>query len=186
MRISKRDRRVLIIGGIFTVVVLVVVYVVLPFLETQSEIETKLQQAERRLQQSLRVIQSESYYRTREVELEEVLRRYQAQLLDAEDSNRARVQLQAIVDDLAEEAGVTISRSTPMQERKVGEHYAEVTLQINLDSGMQELTNFLYAISTHPKFLKIEQFRISMQRSRRSVRIQPQMHVSAYIRLSEA
>jgi hypothetical protein len=90
------------------------------------------------------------------------------------------------VRELAEEAGVTISRSTPLQERKVGGNYAEVTLQINLDSGMQELTNFLYSLSTHPKFLKVEQFRMSMRRSRRDITIQPQMHVSAYIRVSEA
>jgi len=186
MKISKRDRRVLIFGGLFVIGVLLVIYVVLPFFEARGEIETKVQQAERRLQQSLRVIQSESLYRAQQSELEEVLRQYQAQLLDAEDSNRARVQLQAIVRELAEEAGVTISRSTPLQERKVGENYAEVTLQINLDSGMQELTNFLYSLSTHPKFLKVEQFRMSMHRSRRNIRIQPQMHVSAYIRVSEA
>jgi len=184
MKISKRDRRVLIIGGLFAALVLMVLYVILPFLDAQSEIDTKLQLAEKRLQQSLKVIQSESYYRTQQLELDEILRKYQAQLLDAEDSNRARVQLQAIVRDLAEESGVTISRTTPLQERTVGEDYSEVTLQINLDSGMQELANFLYALSTHPKFLKVEQFRINMRRSRREVRMQPQLHVSAFIKLS--
>ena len=186
MKISKRDRRVLVGGGIAVAVVVVVTYVILPFLEARSEIETKLQLAETRLQQSIKVIQSESHYRTQQLELDEVLRRYQSQLLDAEDSNRARVRLQAIVEEIAEEAGVSISRSTPLQERKIGEDYAEVILQINLDSGMQELSNFLYALSTHPKFLKVEQFRISMRRTRNNVGIQPQMHVSAFIRLSGA
>jgi Tfp pilus assembly protein PilO len=186
MKVSKRDKRVLIFGGIFTVIVLLVVYVILPFMESQSQIEADLQQAEERLQQSMRVIQSEPYYRAQQSELEEVLRRYQSQLLDAEDSNRARVQLQEIVDELAEENGVTISRSTPIQERQVGENYAEVTLQINLDTGMQELASFLYAISTHPKFLKVEQFQINMHRSRRRRSMQPRMNVSAFIRLSEA
>lgn len=185
MKISKRDRRVLIIGGLVCVGLLLVFYGVLPFFESQTEMESKLERAEKALEQSLRVLQSESYYRTQTVELEETLERYRTQLLDAEDSARARVQLQAIVRELAEESGVTISRSNPMQERRVGD-YAQITLQINLQSGMQELTDFLYAISTHSKFLKVEQFRINMFSSRKSIKMQPQMHVSGFIRLSEA
>jgi hypothetical protein len=50
---------------------------------------------------------------------------------------------------------------------------------------MQGLTNFLYALSTHPKFLKVENFQLNMHRSRRTVRMQPRMNVSAFIRLSE-
>jgi len=185
MKISKRDRRVLIIGGLGCAVLLLIIYGILPFFESRSEMEAKLEREQRRLEQSLQILQSESYYRTQTIELEETLERYRTQLLDAEDSTRARVQLQAIVRELAEESGVTISRSNPMQEQKVGE-YAEIILQVNLEGGVQELTDFLYAISTHPKFLKIGQFRINVSRSRKPVRMQPQMRVSGFIRLSEA
>ena len=186
MKISKRDKRVLVIGVVFCAAVFLALYVVMPFLDSSARIETDLQQAEQRLQQSISMIQRESRYRAERQELEQILEQFRAQLLDAQDSNMARVQLQAIVRELAEENGVTISRSNPMQERKIGENYAEITLQINLQGGMQELTNFLYALSIHSKFLKVGQFRINMFRSRNSVRMQPQMHVTGFIKLSEA
>lgn len=185
MKISKRDRRVLVWGAGFCLIVLLLFYGVLPFYDSRTEVELSVERKKQLLERSLKVIQSERIYRSQQVELESILEKYRTQLLEARDGTAARVQLEEIVRSLAEEHGVSISRSNPLQERKIGDRYARITLQINMQSGMQELTSFLHALSMHPKFLKVEEFQVNGFRSRNQViRLQPRMNVTAFIQLS--
>jgi len=184
MKISKRDRKVLVIGGLSAVVVLVVIYVALPFYENLSVIEDSLAQKRRMLGQSIRVIENESVYEEQEAQLEAELSDLRAQLLGGSDPVLAQNQLETVVRGLADENGVTISRSTPLQEKKIGTHYSRITVQLNLQGGVPEITNFLHAVSMHQKFLQVEEFSMNAFRVRDAVRLQPRVDISGYIRLS--
>jgi Tfp pilus assembly protein PilO len=184
-KLTRRDRRTLAIAGVFAAVVLVVFYVILPFLDAQSETESELANKERALSQRVRAIRGVEYYRSQIEQLDSVLVGLRAQLLDAENPTIAQNQLENIVREIAEENGVTISRSTPLQSRKVGEHYSKVTLQINVQSGMLELTSFLQALSAHSKYLQVEEFFINSFRVRDRYRLQPRMQISGFIQPSE-
>jgi type II secretory pathway component PulM len=184
MKISKRDRKVLVIGGVTAIVVLVVFYVALPFYENLSVIEDSLAQKRRMLGQSIRIIENEPVYRQQEVVLETELSELRAQLLNGSDAVLAQNQLETIVRGLADENGVTISRSTPLQERKVGTNYSKITVQLNLQGGVPEITNFLHAVSVHPRFLQVEEFSMNAFRVRDAVRLQPRVDVSGFIGLS--
>lgn len=180
-RLSRRDKKVLWIGGGFTVVTLLVVYVFLPFYESVSDVEDQLSSKQEMLGRSVRVIQNEGLYLAQLQQLENELSRLREQLLEARDPVLAQNQLETIVRNVADQSGVTISRSTPLQEKSVGERYSKVTLQINVQSGMAELTEFLYAVSVHPKFLHIEDFYMNAFRVRENVRLQPRMNVSGFM-----
>ena len=185
-KLSKRDKRILWIGGIFSAVTLFVLYVALPVYESMGEVEGTLSQKKTILDRSVKAIDNQGTYLQQVGELERELNRLRDQLLDAEETAIAQNQLETLIRGLADQTGVTIARSTPLQEKKVGERYSAVSVQINVQSGMEDLTSFLQSVSTHPKFLAVKDFQINVFRVRDRVRLQPRMTISAFFRLSES
>jgi Tfp pilus assembly protein PilO len=185
MKISKRDRKVLVFGGVGVAVILIAVYVALPLYQTMSEAPGQLDQKRRVLDQHVRAIGSEAAYRQESEYLDQELQRLHSQLLDSSDPADAQVQLESLVRSLAEQNGVGITRSTPLQERKQGEEYAKVTVQLTLQGAMGELAAFMHALATHPKYLMVDDFFVNGFQVGKDIRLQPRMSVSGFIRLTK-
>ncbi len=185
MRISKRDRKVLWIGGVAAALILGGFYGVLPLYESMSRAEGELQQRELALSQRIRAISSQDVYRRENEELDRELARLRSQLLDSNDPAVAQNQLENLVRSLAEQNGVTITRSTPLQGKKLGEKYSKVTLQVNIQGGMAEMTDFLHALAVHPKYLEVEDLNITSINARGEIRLQPRLNVSGIVRVQE-
>ena len=88
--------------------------------------------------------------------------------------------------DLASRLGITISRSSRVQERVLDDRYARITLRVNLRADLRQVLEFVHAVSTHPKFLKVENLELRVGRVRGKRRLNPSMHVSGLIQLSPA
>ena len=185
MKISKRDRKVLIIGGLGVVLILIVVYVLLPLYGAMSEAPDQLAQKQRVLDQRVRAIGSEAVYQQEIQFLDQELDRLSSQLLDSGDPAEAQVQLENLVRMLAEQNGVGITRSTPLQDRKQGEEYAKVTVQLTLQGAMGELAAFMHALAAHPKYLIVDDFFVNGFQVGKEIRLQPRMSVSGFIRLTQ-
>lgn len=183
-KLNKRDKRTLWLGGVAGAIILFVIYGIMPLSEASSELDGELREKAALLQRSIVAVENEDIYRSRLATLESMLDQYRGQLLDSDDGTVARVQLEEIVRGLAESNGVTISRSNPLQETKIGERYSKVRIQINLTGDMPELTSFVYDLSNHPKFLVIDEFFMNGFRLRDEIRLQPRLNISGYIRLS--
>ena len=183
-KLSKRDKRALVILGGAGVVTLLVFGVALPFYDAIDQMEEELGEQEALLERYIQVLQEEEMYGAELDDLDRVLAGYRQRFLDAQDTGLATIQLEEIVRGLAAENNIRVTRSNPLQEREVGDDYVKVTLQINLQSDMLQLANFLYALSAHPTFFLVENFFLNSFRSRDQVSIQPRMNVSGFIRLS--
>ena len=183
-KFSKRDKRALMILGGVAGVIAVVFGLVVPFYDAQEQVKGQLEGKERFLERYVQVIQAREVYQSQLDQLDSMLEQYRQMLLDAQDSSVATIQLEEVVRALATEHEVQVTRSTPLQGRKIGEQYAKITLQINLQTNMSQLTHFLYAISTHRRFLLVEDFFLNSFRARKQVRLQPRMNISSFIRLS--
>jgi len=190
MKISKKDRKTLILGGGAIAVILIVVYFVLPAYDSMGQVASELDQKERMLSQTVKALGSRSLYQDENKILDEELGRLKSQLLDSSDPAIAQNQLENIVRSIAEQHQVVISRSTPLQEKKTGEKYSKVTVQINLQidrqNGMSDLASFMHAISTHAKFLTVEEFYVNGFKVRDEIRLQPRMNISGFIQLNPA
>jgi len=181
-KLAKRDKRALIGAGILIVGYVVVFQLILPFYDAGNTVDGQLDQKKRILRSAVRQIQEREVYATQVAEIDKVLAQYEQRLLDAPDSTTAATQLDEIVRNLANENQVTLTKSNPLQERKVGDRFTKVTVQINLDGDLTTTTAFLYALSVHPKFLLVENFSVSKFRLVNN--LQPRMEVSGFIRLS--
>ncbi|RPJ60206.1 MAG: hypothetical protein EHM23_11260 [Acidobacteria bacterium] len=181
-KLSKRDKRVLIGGGVLVVLYVVVFHLILPFYDAGNTVDGQLDQKKRILRAAVRTIQEREVHAAQVAEIDKVLAQYEQRLLDAPDATTAATQLDEIVRALAAENGVTLTKSNPLQERKTGDRYTKVTVQINLDGDLTKTTAFLHGLSAHSKFLLVENFSVS--KFRLSSTLQPRMEVSGFIRLS--
>ena len=157
-KLSKRDQRALIVLGGVGVVIFAVMGVILPFYDATAQMAGELEEKEELLGRYIQALQEEGMYGAKLSDLDWELAGYRRRLLDAQETGLATIQLEEIVRGLAAENDIRVTRSNPLQEREVGDDYVKVTLQINLQSDMLQLANFLYALSAHPKFFMVENF----------------------------
>ncbi|MGH9341392.1 MAG: type II secretion system protein GspM [Acidobacteriota bacterium] len=179
-KLSNRDKKVLSIGGSGAALIILIFYVILPFYEGNAEAAAELENKQRLLQRTLETLRHEDVYRAQVQLLDEALNEYRQRLLDASQVEVGKNQLEGIVRSLANEHGLRVVRTSPLPEQKVSDRYAKVSLQVHLEGGMSELTNFLYAVSSYPKALVVEDFFLANFRNR----TQPRVNISGYIRLS--
>ncbi|HSR52705.1 MAG TPA: type II secretion system protein GspM [Acidobacteriota bacterium] len=184
-KLNKRDRRAVIGLGATVVVVVLVFFIVLPFMDAQAEVENDVDHQAALLQRSLDSIENQELYRTRLQELESEMRILESRLLDAGNPSLAQTQLLEILKFIEQQTGASITRSSPIPERSEGD-YTRVTMQINLECDIVELTGFLRSVAEHEKFLMVDEFNLNVGRSRRSRQdvLRPRLRISAWIRLS--
>ncbi len=183
-RISSRNKRALLVLGSFLAGYLLIFELIFPFYDQQSVLADQIEERKQALQRALRVVQEENLYRG---QLESAVRAVDIShqhLLDASDPITGRQQVEEAVRLLAQQNGVRVTRSNPLPERKVGEQYNKVTVQLNLDCDLNQLVSFLHSISVHQKFLLVEDFNLASFRVKDESRIQPRMQISGFIRLS--
>ena len=183
-KLSKRDKRAVALLSTVGGVIFLVFGVVFPFYDARAALQEEIAEKEALLQRYAEVIHEEAVFEVELSELEQFFGEYRDRLLEARDISTATIQLEEIVRALAGENGISITRSNPLQEREMGDEYLKITLQINMQSDMSQLANFLYALSVHPKFFLIENFFLNSFRARDEVRLQPRMNVSGFVRLS--
>ncbi len=186
-KISMRERRILVGGGIFTVVVLLVTYLILPFIDSYTSLNDRLARQGKLLGESVQVLRDKQRYVELSGEIDRDIARLNRQLLDGSNEVTAQNQLETIVRELAESSQITISRSFPIQGRVVEDRYASIIVEITVEGGLDSLTSFLQAVSTHTKYLKVDEFNISSTLSRGNTirRLSPRMQISGFIRLSQ-
>lgn len=186
-KISRRDKKILIAGGIAAAVIIIVTYVIFPFVDSYASLNEQLVRDGKLLQESVQVIRNKQIYLDRSARVDRDMAELNRQLLDGSDEVTAQNQLETIVRSLAESSEITISRSFPIQGRTIEDKYARIIVEITVDGGLDNLANFLQAVSTHTKYLKVDEFNISSTLSRgNSVRrLAPRMQISGFIRLSQ-
>ncbi len=180
-KLSKRDKKTVVVGSIVVLSIVLVVYVILPFYSAQSEVVDDLANKQRLLQRAIQTMQEQDQYREQLGRLDAELSRYNDRLLD---SRNASNELMEILSSLERQYNVKISRTSQLEDRKVGDHYAKVTLQVNLEGNTTDLANFLYGIASHPKYLVVEDPYVVAFQMRNQLRIQPRINVSGFVRLS--
>lgn len=184
-KLSKRERRLVGGLGLLSGILALVFLVIIPFHNAGAEAQSDLEAEALRLEKSKNLVDKQSYYDQQLAQLDEAAARLESRLLDASSQSVASTRLLELLNTLAEQNNVAITRSNPIQERNEG-NYGKVTYQLNLECQIVELTNFLAAIARHEKFLLVDEFSLNVGRTRRNQRetLRPRIRVSGVIRLS--
>lgn len=181
MRISTREKRFLIVGGVLALVV-VILYLA-PMLLPQdlsSEVESK----KSLLRRQREFISQEEIFKARIAQDQQRLAQDLDRLLPGSNPSAAGPALQKVLQDLADSLQVEISRKTILPEQKLQENLTKVAVQLDVNCNLDQLVRFMTAIENYEKLLKIDELFIQGQRFQNRDQIRPMLKVSGLISTS--
>ncbi len=160
-RLSRREKSLLVWGGLAVVLYLLVDLLLLPFWDSLADTRANAEFQARRVSNYRRMLQGQD--RTRS-ELDRLRRRTQALeqgLLDSPGDALAGAEIQGLVRDIAAAQGLTIRNSDLLPVEEISPRYSKVSTRISLSGGIHQWVDFVDAMGTGPKILFVEDLRIS-------------------------
>ena len=182
--LSKRNRKALLLLSGFALGYVAVFHLFFPFLDRQREIGGRIESARQEIQRYLKALEQGPVYVDHLEGVRGTVQAFEDHFLEAPDVNTAALQIEETVRALAGQNDIRVTRSNPLPERMIGERYARIGLQLNLEGEYDALINFIHAVSSHEKFLLVEQFQLTSFRVRDKTRLQPRLRIVGFIRLS--
>ncbi len=185
MKISTREKRVLIAGGAVAGLVLVFYLgtMVLPGREGLSqEVLTK----RRTLLGQKEMLIREDRYKARIDEYRQRLKQDLTRCLPGENPSIAGAELQKVLKDLADQNGVEIIRRDVQQGQKLENGLVKVSVRIETQCVLEQLVRFLAAIENYGKLLSVDELSITSFRMQKRWEIRPGLTVSGFIVVPEA
>lgn len=161
IRLSRRERTLLLGGGLAVALYLLLDLLLLPFWDSLAETRANAEFQARRVGNYRRMLQQRD--RTRS-ELDRFRRRAQSLeqgLLDSPGDALAGAEIQGLVRDVAAAQGLAIQNSDLAPVEPLGPHYRKVSTRISLSGGIQQWADFVAAMGSGPKILFVEDLRIS-------------------------
>jgi Tfp pilus assembly protein PilO len=154
MKISTREKWVLIIGGIAVAGIVGYLYGVQPFISSQLEVREEIAQQRALLEQYQLLAAEKERYRRRIEQLRHNLDEAQGLLMKGEKLPLAAAELQGLLHRLGQESGVTIVRENVLPPKKI-DILNQVTVELSVRGEIKALRDFLYKIHEVPKLLTI-------------------------------
>ena len=178
MKITTREKRFLIVGGIVALLVLVfyLAPIVLPQ-DLSGMVETKKSELRRKRE----FISQEAVFKARLDQDQQRLTQDLDRLLPGNSPSAAGPALQKVLQDLADSLQVEISRKTILPEQKLQENLIKVSVQLDVNCTLDQLVRFMTAIENYEKFLKIDEVFIQSQRFQNRDQIRPMLKVTGLI-----
>ena len=181
---SKRNKRALLVLGGFAVGYVAVFHLFLPFLDRQREIGGQIASARQEVQRYLKALDQGPAYGNHRQGVREAVQAYQEHFLEAPDVNTAALQIEETVRTLAAQNNIRVTRSNPLPEKMIGDRYAKIGVQLNLEGEYEALIGFIHAVSSQEKLLLVEELQLTSFRVRDQTRLQPRLRIAGFIRLS--
>jgi len=180
---TKNRRAFLWLGGV-VIVYVSVFHFLLPFLDSQRELEGEIRTVRQQVQRYLKALEDKPAYLNHFEEMKSMVTAYEGHFLESTDVTKATLQIEEIVRVLAVQSGIRVTRSNPLPSKNLDERFAKIGVKLNLEGDYDSLINFIHAVSSYERFLLIDDFQLTRMRVRKETRIQPRLSVSGFIRLS--
>ena len=184
MKITARDRKFLIAGGIVAALV-AIFYLWSTPLQSPAELGKEVDFKKRMLARQREMIGQENNYKARLDQYHKRLDADMSRLLTGTTPPLAGAELQNVLSDLAAQTGVEITRKTAQGEQKVLDNLTKVSANIDTNCTPDQLVQFLAAIENYPKFLTVDGLNIISLRLQNKFQIRPNITVAGYITAPE-
>lgn len=180
MKISTREKRVLIAGGLAVAAFLVTVYVIEPFLSSQGKIREEIREKKALLERHQRLASEKDRYQRKVEGLKAELRQAEGVLLKGEKLPLVAAELQGLLHKLGQEAGLTIVRENVPPPKKI-EMFTQVTVELSVKGELKAIRDFLYKVQTAPKLLTVPKLTIRGVASRGLTALSADLQVAGYM-----
>ena len=184
IQIAPRDKKVLIVGGVFIVVYLLFVLIAQPAFRENKLASQKIQDKIIFIQKCYEILNQKSYYQAKRTENKSIHTTLSQRFLNPAKPALAAAEQQRLLEELANQTGVNIIRFR-VDKPKYVEKLLTISTQVTVRSKLRNLTNFIHRLENNQKFMIIEE--ISMQRTNKAdlEELQTQLTVSGFIKKME-
>lgn len=165
MNISKRDKKVLIAGGLAVVLFLVVTYVISPFIESENDIQEETEQKEMLLQKYERVIGQREEIEKKLAKMKMEQSDLSKKLLKGGTPSLAAAEMQKMLENISKKHDLELKSVKVQDAEEIGEFLA-IPLEIRLTTDLNSTRKFLADLEKNPKYLIIPKLKISVQNQR--------------------
>jgi type II secretory pathway component PulM len=184
MKISTREKRILIIGGVVTVLILLF-YLAPMALPGREDLSVELQAKKRTLIGQKELLLREEHYKARIDDYRLRLSKDLSRRLPGENPSIAGAELQKVLKDLADQNGVEIIRRDNQREQKLENELVKVSVRIETQCAIDQLVRFLAAVENYDRLLSVDQLTVTSFRMQKLWQIRPVLVVSGYIVVPE-
>ena len=185
MQLTRRDRNVLIGGGILCALVLLVIYGGLPVIEGLKKISSDMEAKSQMLSRYRARVSAKDKYLARLEENKKRLASFDPLFLEVTENTPASSNLQDIIDKIATDSGFQVQRKEPQQSKRVNPEYQKISAKIDAQCSPEQLVNFLVAVRNYPKYLYLSEVSLRATNIRSNFLLYPSVQVSAYIKSPE-
>jgi hypothetical protein len=185
VKISSREKRFLIIG--IVIIVAVAIFYALMSLP-ENDVSSSLKKQEDMLDQQRDILKLAPIYKDKIDQYQARLEKRKTLLLSGDNPTVAGAELLKVLKDFADKTQVNItSRSNLQPENKKDVMLTKVSARIETNCDIENLVQFLCAISSYEKYLKIDDMQINSFRLQvqKKYEIRPIMTISGFINMRE-
>ena len=165
MNISKRDKKVLIAGGLAVALFLVITYVIAPFIESENDIQEETEQKEMLLQKYERVIGQREEIEKKLAKMKMEQSDLNKKLLKGDTPSLAAADMQKMLENISKKHDLELKSVKVQDAEEIGEFLA-IPLEIRLTTDLNSTRKFLADLEKNPKYLIIPKLKISVQNQR--------------------
>jgi Tfp pilus assembly protein PilO len=181
VKVTSREKMVIIIGACIAAVILIS-YAVLtldPVRDLAQNVELKKKSLRNQRENLLR----EDIYKKRLEQCNKQLNQDMMRLLPGDNTSLAGAELQKVIKNFADQAGVEITQRNILPEKKVQDIATKVSIRIETNCTPEQLIQFLAAIENYEKMLTIDEMMIAAIRLPKKAEIRPSLTISGYIQM---
>ena len=165
MNFSKREMRVLIVGGVAALIIIAIKFLIFPVIDRGELMEETIAAKKRLYTNHQTSLAQRPQVESRLEALKESIKRLEESLLEGKTATLASAELQSILEKMAKERGNKIKSVKTFKAEDLGD-YSKVWVEITLTSDIRSLLNLLYDIESYNRLLSVAQMDVHLQGTR--------------------
>jgi len=184
VKVTAREKRVIVAGAV--VVVAVLVYYAVTLMPSSGDLTQTVDLKKKMLLKQRETLAREEIYKTQLEQYQKALNQNMTRLLPGGNPNVAGAELQKILTDFAAQSSVEITQKNILPPKRTEDGLQKISVRIDTTCTLEQLVQFLAAVENYEKYLTIDEFTVTGIRMQRRYDIRPSLTVSGYIASQEA
>lgn len=165
MKIAKRDKKILMIGALSVVLILIISYVMIPFIESEKEIRERTLQKEMVLQKYEKVMKQREEIERKLNQLKGRQSQLNRKLLKGSTHSLAAAEMQKVLEKLSKTHNLELKSVKVKKEEERGEFFV-IPIEIRFVTDLHRTIKFLADLEKNSKYLTIPKLKISVKNQR--------------------
>ena len=165
MKISKRDKKILTIGVLAVALILIMNYVLFPFIEGEKDIRERTQQKEMMLQKYEKIINQREEIEKKLNQLRGKQNQLNRKLLKGSTPSLAAAEMQKTLEGISRAHDLEL-KSVKVKDAEERGEFLAIPLEIRLTTDLNRTRKFLADLEKNSKYLIIPQLKISVKNQR--------------------